>query len=311
VAATSPAIDANIITSHARRGRYSERSMHATTALPLLPAQITVRLERAIGLVGLTVVRRDDVEAISDLRQSGCGRLLFPHRAAGDPLEAVVVNTGGGLTGGDRFDVKVKVKAGARGLVTTQACEKVYRSGEGPARVSAKLSVETGASLLWMPQETILFEDSALHRALQADVAPDATLLVAEAVILGRSAMGERLERARFRDSWRIRRGGRLVFAEETAAAPGVWAEARAAKAGLGAETAAFATLVLAAPHAASLLDPARALLQSHGIDGGVSLVDGLLVSRLVAGPGLALRQAMIPLLELFSGARPPRVWTT
>jgi urease accessory protein len=285
--------------------------MDSTAEIPIAPTRPPPRLERAAGAVALKVVLRDGEDAIGDLRQFGCGRLLFPHRASGDPLEAVVVNTGGGLTGGDRFDVAVTVRRGARAVLTTQACEKVYRSSEGPARVGAKLSVESGASLVWMPQETILFEDSALHRRLEADIAPDATLLAAEAVMLGRAAMGEMLERARFRDSWRIRRGGRLVFAEETAAGPGVWSAARVAKAGLGADAAAFATLVFAGPQADERQEPARAILQSHGIDGGVSLVDGLIVARLVAGPGLALRQAMIPLLELFSGARLPRVWTT
>jgi urease accessory protein len=269
------------------------------------------RLERAVGKAGLAVFRRDGTDAISDLLQIGCGRFLFPHQASDGPLEAVVVNTGGGLTGGDRFDVRVSIRQDARAIVTTQACEKIYRSGEGPARVSARLSVAAGASLVWMPQETILFEDSALHRKLDADMASDATLLAAEAVMLGRAAMGETLERARFRDSWRIRRGGRLVFAEEAAAGPGIWAAARESKAGLGVDGAAFATVLLASPRAPALLDPARAVLQLHGIDGGVSLVDGLLVVRLVAGPGLALRQAMIPLLELLSGARLPRVWTT
>jgi urease accessory protein len=269
------------------------------------------RLERSVGKVGLKVFRRDGIDAVADLHQAGCGRILFPHQVEGAPLEAVVVNTGGGLTGGDRFDVAVTAAASARAVVTTQACEKVYRSGEGPAQVSARIVVDAGATLVWMPQETILFERSALHRSLEARVASDATFLAAEAVVLGRAAMGERLEQACFRDSWRIRRGGQLVLAEETAVKPGVWEAARSAKALLGPETAAFATLVLVAPHAPQLLEPARGLLQSHGIDGGVSVVDALLVARLVTGPGLALRQAMIPLLELLSGTRLPRVWVT
>ncbi|MGL4243297.1 MAG: urease accessory protein UreD, partial [Beijerinckiaceae bacterium] len=64
-------------------------------------------------------MRKREVDAIGDLLQEGCGRILFPARAADDPVQAVVVNTAGGLTGGDRFDVAVKVEAGARAFVTT------------------------------------------------------------------------------------------------------------------------------------------------------------------------------------------------
>jgi urease accessory protein len=270
-----------------------------------------LQLERAVGEVGLTVFQRDGISAVRDLRQAGCGRFLFPHQAADGPLEAVVVNTGGGLTGGDRFDVRVLVETGADTLVSTQACEKIYRSSEGPARVTARISVGAEASLMWIPQETILFDNSALHRTLEVSVWGSSVFLAAEAVLLGRAAMGELLEGARFRDSWRIRRDGKLVYAEETSAAAGAWPQARTAKALLGPETGAFATFVLVAPSAAALVEPAQALLQSHGIDGGVSLVDGLVIARLVTGPGLALRTAMIPLLELFSGRKLPRVWTT
>ncbi len=283
--------------------------MHAE-ARAVASQKIETGLERARGRVSLTVRRRDDVDAIADLSQSGCGRLLFPARSAAAPVEAVVVNTAGGITGGDRFSVTVKAAAGAAAILTTQACEKVYRSGEGAAQVSTTLVAGEGATLLWMPQETILFEGSKLRRTLSADIAPDARVLIAEAVALGRSAMGETLATASFRDSWRIRRGGRLVFAEETAC-DGGWREAAARRAALGGDCAAFATLVLAAPDADARLPMVRGLLESHAIDGGASVVDGLLVVRLVAGAGLALRHGLLPLLELMSDVRLPRVWNT
>ena len=55
-------------------------------------------------------------------------RLRFPNSEPGAPLEAVIINTAGGMTGGDRFDVDIKVGVGARLTVTTAAAEKVYRS---------------------------------------------------------------------------------------------------------------------------------------------------------------------------------------
>lgn len=268
-----------------------------------------VALERAAGRLDLAVRRSaDGRHAIADLGQSGCGRLLFPARDPSSPLEAVVVNTGGGLTGGDRFDVAVRLGPGAQAVLTTQACEKIYAAKGSPARVSAKLAAGAGASLRWLPQETILFDRSALDRSLAIDMAADAEVLAAEAILLGRQAMGETLTAARLRDRWRIRRGGRLVFAEETAARPGNWA-ATGAPALLGG-AAALATIVHVSPRAESEIDAVRAILEGSGIDGGASAFDGLLAVRLAAPTGLALRRTLVPILE-HCGGRLPRVWMT
>ncbi len=267
-------------------------------------------LERARGVVHITIRRKEGRDAVADLRQEGCGRALFPARSTGSPVEAVIVNTAGGVTGGDRFNVAVSVGSAARAVISTQACEKVYRSSGGAAKVTTRIKAAAGASLLWLPQETILFEGSILQRRLDADIAEDSVFLAVEAVILGRAAMGETLSSSIFRDSWRVRRGGRLVFAE-AAACDGAWERAFAGKAALGAGTAALATMLLAAPDADDHLAPCRAVMTRHGIDGGVSLVDGLLVVRLVAGAGLALREALLPLLHELSGGPLPRVWQT
>jgi urease accessory protein len=273
-------------------------------------------LERAEGRLLLSVDRRGGRHAVADLAQVGCARLLFPNRSADDALEAVMVNVGGGLTGGDRYDVRVEVGSGAAATLTTQACEKIYAAASGPARVSAELSLASGARLDWLPQETILFEKARLERTLAVDMAEDASMLVVEAVLLGRLAMGEILSAARLRDSWRIRRGGRLVFAEEAAAGgPAGWERLRASPALLGG-AAALATIVHVAPGAAKALDEARAIVESSmaqgsGLDGGASAFDGLLVLRLAAPSGLALRRVVTPLIDLLRGGPPPRVWMT
>jgi urease accessory protein len=235
------------------------------------------------------------------LYQQGCAKIRLPRRRE-QHAEAILINTAGGLTGGDRLDWEVEALAGARGVVTTQACEKVYRSAGGAARVSTRLSVHPGASLAWIPQETILFNGSALHRTLEADVAADGRLLVLEAVVLGRQAMGETVTRASLRDRWRIRRDGRLLFADDLCL-DGPVAEI-AARAPLLAGARAFASLLLAAPDAETLLEPARATL------GAASTWDGKLFARVVAADGFALRQKLIPALRALAGPL-PRIWTS
>jgi len=266
-----------------------------------------VEMERARGSVSLAVARRDGRNAVADLAQAGCGRLLFPAVAAHAALEAVIVNTSGGLTGGDRFATTVEVLAGAAVVATTQACEKIYRSSGETAHVETRLTLGEGAHLSWLPQETILFDKARLARRLDIAMAETASLLAIEAVLLGRKASGESLTAGSFKDSWRIRRGGRLVLAEEAGFAGDVAAalSARATVSG----ASAYATVVLVDRAAEARLAAARDVLINHAADGGISTFDGLCVARLVAQDGAALRAGLIPLLRALGG-EVPRVWS-
>jgi urease accessory protein len=83
-----------------------------------------------------------------------------------------------------------------------------------PTTIRLRLELGADAGLAWLPQETILFDGARLDRRLQAAIAPDARLLIAEMTVLGRTAMGETFSAGALIDHWRVRRDGRLVFAE-------------------------------------------------------------------------------------------------
>jgi urease accessory protein len=270
------------------------------------PAPDFHQMQRARGRVSLDVALRDGRHAIAGLAQAGCGRLLFPAIAVGSALEAVIVNTSGGLTGGDIFDASVRIGQGARAVLTTQACEKIYRSDGSDAHVETRLTAAAGANLAWLPQETILFNAARLKRKLVIEMDESATVLAMEAVLLGRKASGESLTRGLFRDSWRVRRAGKLVFAEETAFEGDLAARLSAAATLNGA--CAYASVLLAAPDAAARLEEARDLLNVEAVEGGVSTFDGLCVARLIAQDGAALRRALVRLLPALGGEL-PRVW--
>jgi urease accessory protein len=273
---------------------------------PLMERLAAPPLQRARGRGGLAV--RDDHGAprLDRLYQEGSAQIRTLRSSAADGWEAVLINTAGGLTGGDRFDWTVEVGAGAKLRVITQACEKIYRARDGAARVEVELKVAAGARLDWAPQETILFDGAALERRLEADLDAGARLLLVEAVILGRTAMGERLLNGRFHDRWRVRREGRLVFADDVRLEGEV-----ARKAGLRVTLnggCAFATLALFDDDDALPVEALRALL---GPAGGLSAFDGKLICRIAATDGAALRRILIPALTLLSDGRPPpRVWT-
>ena len=69
---------------------------------------------------------------------------MFP-RLPG-PLQAIVINSAGGITGGDRLRLQAEAGEGAHLVLTTQAAERAYRAnGATPGRIDTRLAVAAGA----------------------------------------------------------------------------------------------------------------------------------------------------------------------
>ncbi|QQA45024.1 urease accessory protein UreD [Pelagovum pacificum] len=230
-------------------------------------------------------------------------KLLFP-RPSATALEAVALNTSGGLTGGDRLSLEIGTEPGAALTFSTQAAERAYAStGDVPAQMTTSIHLAGGSRLDWLPQETILFDRARLSRRLTVEMACDARLTLVEPVILGRVAMGERCGDVAFRDSWDIRRDGKLIYADRTR----LDGDVSALLARTGAGAGAYATLVHVAPDAERHLAPLRATLPAPS---GVSLLrDGVLVARLLTEDGFALRSLIVPAIERLTDGPVPKVW--
>lgn len=244
---------------------------------------------------------------LARLYQDGCAKIRLPRDARAVGLEAVLINASGGLTGGDDMEWRASVGEGARLTLSTQACEKIYRARDGRAEQRVSLILDEGARLDWLPQETILFDGAHLSRRLDADLGAGARLLVAEAVVLGRTAMDETVRHGSIRDRWRIRREGQLVFADDLRL-DGPIAEI-GARAPVLDGGKAFASLLLVDEDPGRFLGPLRDALGAYG---GASAFEGKLFARVVAPDGFALRQALLPALEILRDGEPlPRVWRT
>lgn len=262
-------------------------------------------LPRARGSVLVRAVVRGGRSVVADLRQAGSAKVLLP-RGDGPMLDAALLVTAGGITGGDAFHWDAIVGEGGWLGLTTQAAERAYRARPGETgRVTVRLSAAAGARVDWLPQETILFDGSALARRLDVDLAGDAVLLAVEPLVFGRAAMGERITGVRLTDQWRIRRDGRLVHAEALRFAGSAAELARpAVLAGAG----AMATVILASCDADAMLAPVRRLLPDGA---GASVIrPGLLAVRVLAADGFELRRCLIPVLQALRGAPLPSMWT-
>ena len=246
---------------------------------------------------------------VARVYETGGLRLRFPNVSRG--CEGVIVNTAGGIAGGDQARFDFEVEAGGDVTLTTQAAEKIYRAqsedeGES-ARIEVGLRVGQGASLEWLPQETILFDEARLVRRLDVDLAADAAVTIVESVVFGRLAMGETVTRGLLRDRWRVRREGRLAFADELSFDGAVSSVLdRPACAGGG---RACATLLHVSPDAESRIEPLREALAGATCEWGASAWNGLLLARFVSPSPERVRSAMVSALAWLRGRDAPRVW--
>lgn len=237
---------------------------------------------------------------LADLSQRGSAKAIVL-----DAGETVFLNTSGGLTGGDALDYRLSLGAGVRLTATTQTAERVYRSTSGRAQMSVAMDVGPSAHLDWLPQETILFDRARAQRRTDIILAPGATCLMAETVVLGRAAMGETVETLDFQDWRQIRQGAKPLHVEVLHLS-----DKRLGQRAAGlADARAIATVVFVAPDAAQALGPVRAVLNQPGVRSAASAPEGRLVIRLMARDNWPLRRQLVHVLTLLRRAPLPRVW--
>lgn len=253
---------------------------------------------RSHGRARISFAARNGQTALETLYQEGCLRLVRPQTAPGAAPQAVLVNTAGGITGGDSLDIRATVGPGAGAVLTSQAAERIYRSNGGDGIVRTSLAVEAGGWLAWLPQETILFNGGRLDRETQLHVATGSRALACESIVFGRQARREAVREGLLRDSWRLLRNGKLAWADilhlENDLATILARPATADGA------VALATVLFVAEDAADLLDTARDMTGASHITAAATAMGGLLVARFAADSVLALRQELMPFLTLF-----------
>lgn len=261
-------------------------------------------MQRSRGNAHVALGLDAGVTRLLGLRQEGSAKVILPH-VSGLP-EVVFLNTSGGLTGGDALSYSVDLGAGVQSVATTQTAERAYRAGSGAARVRVDLSVGDGGFLEWLPQETILFEGSALDRRTDIRLGEGAGCLISEMVVLGRHAMGETVSRVQLRDWRQISRHGQPIWVEPLKLNDKSLTTGAAGLAGIR----AFASLCLVAKNAKDLLEPLRRVLDEPNTTAGASAVDGRLMVRVHAAEGWYLRRQVARCLDVLRQGRPlPRVW--
>ncbi|MDT2071447.1 MAG: urease accessory protein UreD [Planktomarina sp.] len=242
---------------------------------------------------------------MTNLRQQGSYRAIFPRPIKGT-IDAVIINTAGGITGGDSFSTKVTANNHAKISVTTQAAERIYRARDEIAgSMQTRLEVKSNAQLYWLPQETILFEGSRLHRRLEVEVTRDSKFLMVEPIVFGREASGEILNFCSLDDRVCITTEGTPIYVDRIKLDGDVALILKRSAVADGLR--AMASIVLVDKMAKAMIDGVRTLLPSSG--GASLLADNILAIRLLCTDSFALRTALLPILTHLTQNALPKNW--
>jgi len=260
--------------------------------------------QRASGQLSLAFAHDGTHTRIQKLYQEGCLKTRLPRPQDEKILEAVTMNIGGGIAGGDSLATDILVRPGASATISSQAAERVYRALNTPSRITTTITLAPGASLNHLPQETILFDGFALNRTLEINLAPGSTYLGVESLIFGRQAMGETIRTGALNDKITLNIGGQLVFQDMTRLHGDI--AAQLARKAVADGAMAVASLIYAAPDAQARLPALRAALSGH--HAGASFFEGIIFARVLAASANSLRKCLAAALRS-CGVILPRVW--
>jgi urease accessory protein len=292
----------------------STRIRISSKSTPLMWRPSDQDLQRADGSGRIVLSGSENGTRIKEVYQRSPLRMLFPSTAAGVVEEAVLVNTAGGIAGGDRLECGVTALANASIAVTSQAAEKVYRALDASARIATRLKVCEAAKLAWLPQETILFNWGRLSRTTEIELSNGAELLALEWLVLGRAAHGEEITGGHIADSWRVKKDGRLIWADSFRATDETFPHLH--RKALLSDHKAFGTLIYFGPHLDTRLEFLRGIAPSLGCYCAVTSVSGLIIVRFAARVSSDVRLALRTFLQQFGrelGGHPfrvPKMWS-
>jgi urease accessory protein len=271
-------------------------------------------LQRADGCGRIVLIGSENGTQIEDVFERSPIRIMFPRNGHRAVEEAVLINTAGGIAGGDQFECYVTALPGASIAVTTQAAEKVYRALNEPAHVTTRLKARESTRLAWLPQETIIFNWARLHRTTEIELFSGAELLALEWLVLGRAAHGEIVVGGSITDNWRVKKNGRLIWADSFRITDETFAHLN--RKALLSNCKAIATLICFGADLEKRLEFLRKVLLPMECNCAVTFVAGLIVARFAAKESADLKLALRSFLqhvepELGSGPfRVPKMWS-
>jgi len=248
---------------------------------------------------------------LDKLYQDGCSKVRFPQPENEQTFEAVLINTAGGLTDGDRISTSLDWQADTQAIVTTQAAERIYKSRHAKAHLVTELNIAEGAAACWIPQETILFNGGRYRKETSVYLAHNASFFGMESLVFGRSAMGESVNKGSVQEIWKIHVDGKRVFTDAIHINDKQHGDIQKHlnQPAIANGASAIATLVYVNQNCSDRLTELRATIENSSLTGGATCLGQLVVIRLLSKSSMELRKTLIRLFNVVHNTTIPRVW--
>jgi urease accessory protein len=235
-----------------------------------------------------------------------------------DMCQAVIIHPPGGVVGGDKLEMTVKVGTSANAQITTPGAAKWYKANGNVSRQGIKLDIGAGGALEWVPQETIFFDNVHVELDHQVLLEKEASYIGCEILCFGRTASGESFINGQIGQRTSIRRDGKLVWFEQIRLQGS--SSAMKNPLGLGGHTVCATLIAVGKAVSADLLNEARAgaaEISGGGGEFGISQLTSLSVARYLGNSSEIARRIMLNTWGLLRPvmlgrqAMVPRMWNT
>lgn len=259
---------------------------------------------------------RDGVSRLVERTHSGPLRVQKPlYPEGGAVCHAIIIHPPGGVVGGDQLAVDATVGEGAHAFLTSPGAAKWYRANGHVSGQHIVLRAGSGATIEWLPQESIFFNQACVRLRHEVELAANANYIGCDIVCLGRSAAGEIFNQGSIAQQVQIRRGGKLLWWEQGMLAAG--GPLMASPLGLAGHTVCATLIAVGRPLAAAVLAALREIEVPVGAVFGATHMKSLVVVRLLCGDSEAARRIMLAAWLLLRPAMlgrdavVPRIWNT
>ncbi|MBF6058889.1 urease accessory protein UreD [Thiomicrorhabdus heinhorstiae] len=165
------------------------------------------------GFLSFTLVHQWNKTVVKDKQHFGPLVLQRPYYQEPDRPTILVIHPPGGLVSGDQLMIKVTMQPGSKGLISTPAATKFYRSLGKTTTQTQSVEVSENCDLEWLPQETLFFDRVNAENTLVFNLqSADCRLIAWDIVGLGRPAMQENFRQGFLTQSLTINLSGSPIF---------------------------------------------------------------------------------------------------
>jgi urease accessory protein len=260
----------------------------------------------------LRFTARADHTVLSHRKHVGPLLVQRPFYPEGSVCHVYLIHPPGGIAGGDHLQLQAQLEAGAHALITTPAATKFYRAAPGRQSVLHQHLQLQAATLEWLPQESIFFNQAQARTTTRIDLDAQSRFIGWELSCYGRPASSETFAAGQLRQGLELWCNGRPLLLDHLC----IEGTGLMQSASWGLNGLSVLGTLLAYPATAADVTAVRELaLNPQQIS--CTLVDGVLLCRCLSESGAQLKQQLLKVwqclrLRLLSRAAVlPRIWLT